>query len=68
MSQMNPDHVTPPQFLEFHFNIILPCMPSLTSGHFPSGLPTNILYTLLIPLKSDTLPVHLILTSKLHQQ
>jgi hypothetical protein len=32
-----------------HFNIILPCMPSLPSGLFTSGVPTKILYAFISP-------------------
>jgi len=61
LRQMNPVHTLPPYFSKIHSNIIFPSTASLPSGLFPSGFPTEILYTLLIYLLRGTCPAHIIL-------
>ena len=45
LSQINPDHPTPPHFLKITLTIILPSMPRSYKWFFPSGFPTSTLYT-----------------------
>ena len=46
-------------FLKIHLNIILPSMPGLPSGLFPSGFPTKTPYRPLVSPKHATCPTHL---------
>ena len=48
-------------FLKIHFNIILHLRVGLPSGLFPSGFPTNTLYTHFLSPISATSPAYLIL-------
>jgi len=49
-----------PHFLKIHI-FIIPCMPSLPSGLFPSRLSTRTLYAPVLSPMHDTYPTHLIL-------
>jgi hypothetical protein len=62
LSQINPVHTTPSYLSKIHFNINPPSVRLvLSSGLFPSGFPTRILYAfLLLPMRS-TCFTHLIL-------
>ena len=52
---MNPVHILIDYFFQaYYFNIILPSTARSTKGLFPSGLPNNILYLLLISSMRDT--------------
>jgi hypothetical protein len=48
LSQMNPIHTFQPYFPQISSNIISPLRLGLPSGLFPPGLPTKILYALVI--------------------
>jgi hypothetical protein len=50
-SQINPVHTTLSYLSKIDFNIINPPILWTSSGLFPSGFPTNILYAFLILLK-----------------
>jgi len=44
LSQFNPVHALPKDFLMNHFNIILPYTPGIPSGLLPSDIPNKILH------------------------
>jgi len=58
---MFPVHNFPPYFPKIHCNVIFSFTPSLTSGLFPSGFPTKILYALLVSPMCATFSIHLII-------
>ena len=60
MSQFNPVHAPTTHFLKIHFNIIHLRL-GLPSGLFPSGFPTNNLYTPLLSSIRATFSANLIL-------
>jgi hypothetical protein len=47
LSQINPAHTTPSYRSEIHFNIVHSSTPWSSNGLFPSGFPTNTIYTYL---------------------
>jgi hypothetical protein len=48
LSHTNPVHALPSHFWKIHFNIILHLRLGLPGGLLPSGLPTKILYAMLL--------------------
>jgi hypothetical protein len=59
MSEINPVHTTPSYLCKIHFNIIHPSTSWSSSGLFPCGFPTNILYEFLFSPIRATCPVHI---------
>lgn len=60
LSHMDPVHALRSRFFKKHFNMFPP-MPSCTSGLFPSGFPTRILYAFLFSSIHATCLGHLII-------
>jgi hypothetical protein len=59
LSRMNPIHSIPSYLSKIHFNIVHSRL-GLPSRLFPSGFPTNILYTFLFSPIHATRPAHVI--------
>jgi hypothetical protein len=61
LSQINPVHTSPSYLYKVHLNISLHLRLGLSSGLFPSGFPTKILYAVLFSPIRATCPAHFIL-------
>jgi len=61
LSQFNPVHALPTDFLMIHFNIILPYMPGIPSGLLSSDILTKILNASLFSAIRATCSAHLVL-------
>ena len=59
-SQLDPVHTLTSSFLKIHRNIILPSTTGLPSGLFPSGFPTETLFTPFLSPIPVTCPAQLI--------
>jgi hypothetical protein len=60
-SQTNPVNTSPSYLYEIHLNVIHTLYLGLPSGLFPSGFPTNNLYTFLFSPIRATCPAYLII-------
>jgi hypothetical protein len=63
LNQIYPTHTTPSYLSKIHFSIVHPLRLGLSSGLFPCGFPTNILYAFLLsPFMLNALPISSSLT------
>ena len=54
-------HAIPPYVFNIYFNNIIPPMPSVSSGFFPSGSPTRCMNSFFLFCMQAICPAHLIL-------